>query len=442
MVRFPFLVGALFILFSSACLCFGQTNDVGKRIIQANKKLNSVDEKTRLEGAKELQQVYGELSESVRSLGYVLTNTEMEEARFQAACALELIGASAMAAVPDLVKALKDKSPRIRAKAADALGHVGPFAQEAMPALVEACKQTNAQVKIHVLGAIGQIRSHSEIALPALIQALRDKDEAKDGSRVTVAQMAAGTLGLYGPQAKEAVPELLKVLKSKDTFLRCTAMGALGRIKAQPDKVVPALRQALEEKEQVATWTSAARALGMFGKQASAAIPDLFRAYDCEWVENVSRKGNIREAVVEAFGAVGEGNEKVVSFLMEALQNEQNRLGIRSQAIISLRQLIPAKKLVPHLIEWLNNPKLNSYDNLVIESLTQLGELSVQPLIDNLKRNDSYIRVVTVRALGSLGPKALSAVPVLQKLAADNPKKGKTRVLHREISRALEQITR
>jgi HEAT repeat protein len=83
---------------------------------------------------------------------------------------------------------------------------------------------------------------------------------------------AAGCLGKIGPAAKAAVPDLIKALKGKDAAIRVAAISALGKIRSEPETVVPLLIQYLDDENLD---VSAAKALGEFGSLAKPAIPKL-----------------------------------------------------------------------------------------------------------------------------------------------------------------------
>lgn len=60
-------------------------------------------------------------------------------------------------AIPSLRKALKDRSPRVRASAAFALGNIGRPAENAVPALVRALRDKNAGVRYSAAESLGRI---------------------------------------------------------------------------------------------------------------------------------------------------------------------------------------------------------------------------------------------------------------------------------------------
>jgi hypothetical protein len=83
---------------------------------------------------------------------------------------------------------------------------------------------------------------------------------------------AALDLGEFGPAAKPAIPVLLKALKSQDDAVRGPALSSLGKIRSDPETIIPLLAGYLDDKELNA---EAATALGEFGALAKLALPKL-----------------------------------------------------------------------------------------------------------------------------------------------------------------------
>jgi HEAT repeat protein len=59
--------------------------------------------------------------------------------------------------VPNLIKALKNDSPDVRAQAAGFLGEFGSDAKEAIPALLEACDDEDEAVRTNARRALKKI---------------------------------------------------------------------------------------------------------------------------------------------------------------------------------------------------------------------------------------------------------------------------------------------
>ncbi len=91
------------------------------------------------------------------------------------------------------------------------------------------------------------------------------------------AQMAlARDIAYIGPDAKMAVPSLLRHTTSKDSDTRANSLYALGQIHAEPDLTVPVLINGLQDPDP-GVGASAAMGLGAFGPKAKAAVPALVK---------------------------------------------------------------------------------------------------------------------------------------------------------------------
>src|SRR5262249_51450639 len=83
-----------------------------------------------------------------------------------------------------------------------------------------------------------------EHSVPSLRKTLReDKD-------LNMRYWAAEALGQFGPQAKEAVPDLVEALKDEDKTVRMGAGYALAEIGADAADAVPALQEAARGPEK------------------------------------------------------------------------------------------------------------------------------------------------------------------------------------------------
>jgi HEAT repeat protein len=79
-------------------------------------------------------------------------------------------------------------------------------------------------------------------------------------------------LGDIGPAAKSVLPDLIKALKGNDKAIREAAITSLGKIRSEPDTVIPLLIPYLEDDNFD---VAAANALAEFGSLAKPAVPKL-----------------------------------------------------------------------------------------------------------------------------------------------------------------------
>jgi len=219
-----------------------------------------------------------------------------------AAWSLSAIGAEA---VPALVELLGDSDPHLRARAAEALALIGPAAEPAVPLLAERLHDADPEVSMRAADALGWIGKQPTVAIQALIKSLKD-----DGP-VGLQTYAADSLGRFGEQASNAIPELLanfvardyrirqraalalskispeitvsKVmpvllgeLKDSRADFRNTALLTLLQIHEEPELAIPAVIEAIDDSDRMVQG-NAVRSIGRFGPAAKAAVPKLIR---------------------------------------------------------------------------------------------------------------------------------------------------------------------
>lgn len=140
--------------------------------------------------------------------------------------ALSQYKAAASPALPALVELLQDESRSVEARwnAARTIGKIGPEAVSAVPALMKFLKDKDGTLREHCAEAIGDIGPGvGPEAITALIPVLSDP--------VTrVRRDAVRSLGYIGPAAREAVPEIKKLVEDKEEMVREAARAALKKV--------------------------------------------------------------------------------------------------------------------------------------------------------------------------------------------------------------------
>ena len=410
---------AAFLGRGAEALAVPPSDEVVRKIQAANRQLASPDDATRRAGVEAVEKYYYQLDDTVRGLAFVLQYSPSEALRLRAATVLEGIGPSAQNAVLTLAKALKDRSRKVRVKAAEALMQIGPCAKLAVPALLEAMKDDDAYFRRKAVAALGLIGppEDPDLAVSALIKALKDKDKLKDRTQAIVPHAAAIALGDYGASAAPAVPALIEATRSPDLMLRRASLVSLGRIRAQPQVIVPLLIRVLNDREQAAIRSSAVGALESMGPLAKEATPSLFKAFDSDDIKEGKQKEIVRYNVLRALVSIHADPAKVLPLLLKVLQDNKMARGVRRQAVVSIGQLGPAAAdAVPVLIRCLNDVDgaYESHAYVMTTALADIGEAAVGPLVKNLTATNPHVLTQTIEALGKLGPKAAPAVRSLR----------------------------
>jgi HEAT repeat protein len=183
---------------------------------------------------------------------------ENESQRRAAARVLSNLGPSS---APALLEGLKSKDPAMRALCAEALGGMTAPSEEVVKALASALDDSHANVSQQAAFALGQIGESAKSALPQLLTVLKKRQTAPE-----LLRLAAQAIGEMGPAAKEAIPELRDALKSEDALIRKAAAQALGGIGPQAKDAAAALTD-LERDPDVHVRRAATRALARINRE-------------------------------------------------------------------------------------------------------------------------------------------------------------------------------
>lgn len=113
----------------------------------------------------------------------LLLNHEKVEVRRKAASTLEQIGAEALAATPQIIKALEDIDSEVRQYAIKTIGKIGLPAKDAIPSLIRIIKEENSiRVNPFILSELGTdavlaletLGVEAQSAIPVILETLRD----------------------------------------------------------------------------------------------------------------------------------------------------------------------------------------------------------------------------------------------------------------------------
>src|SRR5205823_1749196 len=147
-----------------------------------------------------------------------------------AAKALGRIGADAKDTLPKLEAALKDRDARVRVSAALAVYQVDGRTA-GLPVLQEALEDKQAHVREQTCAALAALGVRAAPADPGkLVDLVAAGLESENAG---VRKRAAQVLGEFGAGAKAAVPALLQALRDRENTVREAAAAALRRIDPQ-----------------------------------------------------------------------------------------------------------------------------------------------------------------------------------------------------------------
>jgi HEAT repeat protein len=316
--------------------------------------------------------------------------------RLRAARNLGKLGTAGRSAVPALVKALYDYSPDVGRWAAQVLAQTG-----ALPELLRAARDKEARVRVYAMRALAWFGPEGKPAVPLLTTALKDRHESV---RVT----AIWALGEIGPEAKEAVPALAGLLAKVPVTTQQQVLQALRKI--GPGGIPPLVEVARSTTSPVRL--EALRTLELFGPEAREALPTL---------REILRKDKdvkARAAAASALGGMGADAEAAIPDLLSVLEDKEQ--AVQAQAATVLVHL--AILGIPGVVE-----KVTAADQgmrwaapLILTQFGNTPAANVLALIRELKAKDPQVRVKAILALAAFGNAARPAIPALAQDVRDD----------------------
>jgi HEAT repeat protein len=297
----------------------------------------------------------------------------------------------------DWMKDLREKDPSIRERAIAALKVYGPDAREASHEIIKAINDRDMSLRVNAiitLGFIGMDAKDRQDGINAL------KGKLSSDTQGIVRFQAASALGRFPKgEAYDAVPELIKASRDLSCWeIRAAAVTALGQAGFDP-------------------------AGGFFDLNAFHAL--LQRAAQDTCVE-------VRlQAVVSLinFGTPGkQGDYNTLQGVLKTLRNdkkEHKRVAILARvALMRIRppegpqtQKYIDEELVP-IGKLLRDPELQTR-TMAARAIGAVGEKAksqVPELIDALSDLEPQMVVLTIQALGNIGPAASNAYNALKRL--------------------------
>ncbi|MFX0095802.1 MAG: HEAT repeat domain-containing protein, partial [Candidatus Hodarchaeota archaeon] len=292
--------------------------------------------------------VLGEMGD-LRAIGPLLKCLKDDYYRLRRAIAWVLGDLKNKKAIKPLIKALTDERPEVKEAAAWSLGKLG--SHRATKMLINTLKNKEEPQYVRgnaaeALGTIGDVRG-----LEPLLNALKDKND-------WVRQASARGLGRLGDP--RAVDSLIENLKNRNYLTReaCAwSLGRLGCVRA----VKPLVKAMIDSNDSVRE--SATEALKTMGNLAIGPLSQILRG----------QNGSIHDKT-SAARVLGEiGGEKVIEPLLEGLSTSIPQ--VRMTCSVALAKL--GKPIIPVIISFLSQPKVEENEDLLTGALRVLVSLSL-----------------------------------------------------------------
>jgi HEAT repeat protein len=326
--------------------------------------------------------------------------------------------------VPKIIAALESDKKTVRLQAATALGNHGTGAREAAPALLTLMqRERDPQVAFQAVQALTQIGAHAQLR-----ELLKHPD-------LPIRMQAVSGLGIIGPPAKKAIPDLLRLLRDEQPMMRCLAAGALAEIglqtedetrqviallaDADPDvrpfalyavmnlgpNSVPGLETMLSDKEPAWVRVASLQALANQGGAAKATVPTLTKMLN-------DPSAAIRAQTAATLAAIGSDAKEALPAILDRLMDKNAR--VQAQAFNAAVAVGQADRRA--LLDGLKAANAKGRWNA---PFPLSGKAAVPGLIKDLENQDAGKRIAAALALARMGQDAETAIPALIHMAKD-----------------------
>jgi HEAT repeat protein len=349
---------------------------------------------------------------AVEPLAKLAADGELDE-RMQATLALAAIGAPATAAVPALVTSLECNEELLRNAAAFALGKIGSPAADAP--LEKAAADPNSFLAAIAAWGRAQIHPQDAALVTAAVQKLKqglesDTENVRKASISGLSDLAEFT---DEPARTELVGEFVSLLHDPDVGVGTAAGAALVRLKGF---AVDAVRATLAD---AGTRLKALEVLAAIGPAAQPAVPELAALL-------TDTDPLVRSEAAVALASIGSEAAPAVPAL-EKLLGDDLPADVRYATAYALGRIGPAAKpAVPRLLELAKSSDeimatVATWATLKIEPQDATLVDSAIPLLRKALRGDNEMaRLEAAVALGDIGPRASSAIPILELVSEED----------------------
>jgi HEAT repeat protein len=299
-----------------------------------------------------------------------------------------------------LIDELAASDPVRRVEAAWRLGEICDPSGEIITALKEALRDPELSVRGAAAEALGRIGSLAAEAVIPVVELLDRETDEMGRARCVFA------LGRAGKNASRAVPVLLDLLRSDNTHAYDTALWALAEIGSYTPEVVEQISRGLDRDVSDQRWT-AAKALGLIGKDAAVAVSRLVSA-----LQDVHPL--VRELSAWALGEVGSASESALPRLRQLAETD-------SCAEIRYRAIVSAGLISDGPAEF------GIFESEPEIALGKAGRMQqAEQYLTRIENQDRDVQEDCIRAIGELGPPVEKVVPELLPLLANEHLQGST----------------
>jgi HEAT repeat protein len=333
---------------------------------------------------------------------------------------LALVGPARAADVAQLIGELANPDAAVRERAQAALAAAG---RPALQPLVRALGE-DPVTRVAAMRALGKMNAAATPAIPYVFLALGSSDWelSREASKTlaaiggpATARVIRGlddthlryacitTLGEMGPAAKDAVPQLMRMLDNEKSF-REGIVKTLARI--GPD-AIPSLRQALAHASPQISGAAAVALGEMEGQLTPDLVPQLTVALQ-------SKDYKISWAALEQLGKLGTAAKEAVPAIKKSIQTADAHT--KTYSAIALAAIAPTD---PDAVKPLVESAIAEEYSSATEPLKKLGKPAVDALAQHAKDRNPMARLRVARLLAEFGDEAAGAAAVLTEMLKD-----------------------
>jgi HEAT repeat protein len=299
------------------------------------------------------------------------------------------------------VRDLKDADEKVRFWAAIYLCELRPTDEISLDALTAALDDDSLLVRRQASETMAKI---GERAVPRLIQTLR---KGTNRSR----HPAVSALKELGPLSKDAVPDLVELVKNTktDPDIRNDAIIAMARIGSQAKGAVPALLAIAHATEETAGLRKEAiLALGDIGTEASAIVPLLI-----DILKDAKQPDSLRCAAAGVLGSFGPTSTPALHVFRDLVRDPQLSRGLARKSAAALSCM--GKDGVPTLV-------------MAIKEGNQLTRCYAMCQVVSLGEHAGPVRLAIEQAVNDPDPEvgnlASTLLQMINESKRNNPRRG------------------
>lgn len=280
---------------------------------------------------------------------------------------LKILGPKAASTRGLVVKSLTSEDSGERSTAAETLGSFGPAAKDQAPLLVEAAKTWEEPYA--PLRALAQIKAGGPQLAAATPKLIENLD-------IRVALLEA--LAAIGPEAKDAIPEVIKVLDSPDWEERYAAANMLGAMKESAKDALPKLKQLAIDDEDYDVHQAALDALRQIAPDDPAVMEAVFASIDIDDDEAC------REFITNQ-------GDKAATFLQQAVESETPEVRKKALQLLGKVEIPRAQQLaIYQKLLTDNDPTVKSTAAQQLIKAGDRSDAAISALVAGLKTDDPW----------------------------------------------------